>query len=98
CMMVCPTYAIERRGDGQVKVIEDKCIGCKMCMMACPFGVMTFNMERHVAMNCDLCGGDPQCAKICPTDALVYGETDNIPWQKSMAFANKALTLVQARE
>ncbi len=91
CKTVCPTYAIERLADGQIKVIDDKCIGCKMCMMACPFGVMGFNMQRRVAQNCDLCGGDPQCVKVCTVGALEYGDTDNIPWQKSSAFATKVL-------
>lgn len=37
CAAVCPTVAIQRQPDGQVQVLAERCIGCKMCLLACPF-------------------------------------------------------------
>ena len=90
CKQVCPTFAIVREPSGQVKVIDDKCIGCKMCLLACPFGVMGFHEQKGVAQNCDLCGGDPQCVKVCTVDALEFIDTDTVPWKKQFDFAKAA--------
>lgn len=76
CAMVCPTVAITRAADGQVRVHEERCIGCKMCLLACPFGVMGFHAAKDVAQNCDLCGGNPQCVAFCVPRALDYAEVD----------------------
>jgi len=40
CARVCPVDAIQL-ADHQVKLDEQKCIGCKLCAIACPFGVIT---------------------------------------------------------
>jgi carbon-monoxide dehydrogenase iron sulfur subunit len=74
CAAVCPTVAIQRQADGQIKVIEDRCIGCKMCLLACPFGVMGFSPDKGVAHNCDFCDGDPQCVQFCTPGALEYAD------------------------
>jgi Fe-S-cluster-containing hydrogenase component 2 len=66
--------AIQRQADGQIKVIEDRCIGCKMCLLACPFGVMSFSPEKGVAQNCDMCDGDPQCVQFCTPGALEFAD------------------------
>jgi Fe-S-cluster-containing hydrogenase component 2 len=77
CATVCPTVAIVRQGSGQVEVLADRCIGCKMCLLACPFGVMGFHPERNVAHNCDLCGdAEPQCVAFCTPRALEYAEVE----------------------
>lgn len=64
CTMVCPTAAC-RQADGQITIVEQHCIGCKLCVMVCPFGVITVRSEkptqgpsltnRGVAKKCDLC-------------------------------------------
>ncbi|MBK1841015.1 4Fe-4S dicluster domain-containing protein [Azospirillum sp. YIM B02556] len=64
CAHVCPTGAC-RQADGQVKIVEENCVGCKLCVMVCPFGVITVQADRHrggddptnrgVALKCDLC-------------------------------------------
>jgi Fe-S-cluster-containing hydrogenase component 2 len=76
CAQVCPTVAIQRQPDGQIAVIDARCIGCKMCLLACPFGVMGFHAAKGIAHNCDLCGGDPQCVAFCVPHALEYAEID----------------------
>ncbi|WP_158913181.1 4Fe-4S dicluster domain-containing protein [Caulobacter sp. S45] len=64
CTSVCPTGAC-RQTDGQVEIIEQHCIGCKLCAMVCPFGAITVRSEvpaegavltnHGVATKCDLC-------------------------------------------
>jgi carbon-monoxide dehydrogenase iron sulfur subunit len=79
CAAVCPTVAILREPDGQIRVYEDRCIGCKMCLLACPFGVMGFQPQTGVAQNCDLCrprSDGPQCVAFCVPQALEYAEVD----------------------
>ena len=76
CATVCPTVAITREPTGQVKVHDERCIGCKMCLLACPFGVMGFSLRTGVAHNCDFCDGDPQCVQFCVPKALAYEEVE----------------------
>jgi carbon-monoxide dehydrogenase iron sulfur subunit len=64
CVFACPTGAILQE-DGQVKIREKNCVGCKLCVMVCPFGVIFVAAEgepdskgrtnRGVAKKCDLC-------------------------------------------
>jgi Fe-S-cluster-containing hydrogenase component 2 len=95
CATVCPTVAIVREASGQVQVLAERCIGCKMCLLACPFGVMGFHPARNVAHNCDLCGdAEPQCVAFCVPNALEYAEveTQALAQQKfAAAMARKAV-------
>ena len=95
CATVCPTVAIVRQDSGQVQVLADRCIGCKMCLLACPFGVMGFGPTKNVAHNCDLCGDhEPQCVAFCVPQALEYAEveTQALAQQKfAAAIARKAV-------
>lgn len=59
-----------------VRVIEDKCTGCKICILACPFGNMIFSSEKKKVENCDFCDGEPECVGICATKALEFKEVD----------------------
>ncbi|HEY0331004.1 MAG TPA: 4Fe-4S dicluster domain-containing protein [Rhodopseudomonas sp.] len=64
CTMVCPTGSC-RQANGQIEIVEQQCIGCKLCVMVCPFGAITVRSEaklgpssitnRGVAKKCDLC-------------------------------------------
>lgn len=64
CTFACPTNAC-RQADGQIQIVEQQCIGCKLCVMVCPFGAITVRSEaaveqgactnRGVAKKCDLC-------------------------------------------
>ncbi|MCL1061665.1 4Fe-4S binding protein [Shewanella benthica] len=70
CAQVCPNNAIYRE-NGQVHVIQERCIGCKTCAVACPFGAMNvvaypverkststlfaMNTIKAQALKCDLC-------------------------------------------
>jgi anaerobic carbon-monoxide dehydrogenase iron sulfur subunit len=89
CGKVCPVSAITKDTTGVVKIDEDLCFGCEACVSACPFGVMMAFGEK--VAKCDLCEGDPQCVKYCATEAIVYGEVEQISRQKRGRILNLAL-------
>ena len=51
-----------------VKVIADKCKGCKKCMKNCPFEAIT--MDGKIASIGSSCTGCGQCVEVCPFDAI----------------------------
>ena len=76
CANVCPSAAYERRPDGVVVHVEDRCLGCRYCEMACPFGAPRFDPARGLVTKCHFCrhrideGAPPACVAACPTEAL----------------------------
>jgi anaerobic carbon-monoxide dehydrogenase iron sulfur subunit len=77
CAEACPASAIVRdEATGMIRVLKDKCKGCKECILACPFGGMTFAKEEGIVVNCDLCGGEAECVAVCPTGALQLVEVE----------------------
>lgn len=73
CAKTCPMKAIEKDlQSGEVKVNEERCVGCKLCVLACPFGNMSFSVSRHHAVKCDLCDGEPQCVFYCSPGAISF--------------------------
>jgi CRP-like cAMP-binding protein/Na+-translocating ferredoxin:NAD+ oxidoreductase RNF subunit RnfB len=41
CMKGCPTDALRRGPTGEIHVLVDRCIGCKICANNCPWGNIT---------------------------------------------------------
>ncbi|MEM3953242.1 MAG: 4Fe-4S dicluster domain-containing protein [Nitrososphaerota archaeon] len=91
CIPVCPTKAIYKRADGLVLIDPNKCNGCKACLDACPYGVIYFNDELGIAQKCTGCAhlldgvglGEgqpktPRCVDNCPTEAIKFGEYDEL--------------------
>lgn len=77
CMESCPEKAIVRDPQtGAVKILQSKCIGCKICISACPFGIIVVDPKTREVRKCDLCDGNPVCAKVCPTGAIVFARVD----------------------
>jgi formate dehydrogenase iron-sulfur subunit len=81
CVSVCPTGALFKE-DGLTRVNADVCSGCEYCVTACPFQIPRMANKR--VSKCDGCadvvkaGGRPWCVKTCPSNALMYGERDEI--------------------
>ena len=91
CMQVCPTNALYRdEATGSVLINYAKCIDCEACAIACPFGIIEFHnvyqvqFSREVNAKCDNCidrqneGGIPACVEACKTNALLFGETNEL--------------------
>lgn len=81
CVAVCPTGALWKE-DGLTRTNRDVCSGCGYCVEACPFGVP--EMVDGLSSKCDGCadtvraGGEPWCVKTCPSNALEFGEREQI--------------------
>ncbi len=89
CMSACPVGAYSKREDGPVLYNPDVCIGCRYCMNACPYGVPHFDYDKGIVEGafidkCTMCpqridaGLEPACVATCPTDALEFGERDEL--------------------
>ncbi len=91
CVEVCPTGALYRDNDTDSVAIDyGKCIACGMCAIACPFGIITFGktykilVDRDVNVKCDNCidrqkeGKEPACVEACKTNALVFGDVNEL--------------------
>ncbi|MEB2792464.1 MAG: 4Fe-4S binding protein, partial [Caldisphaeraceae archaeon] len=88
CLNVCPTGALYRDEEGAVVLNPLQCIGCLMCAVACPFGVPKLRVTLKIMDKCDLCASRrkdgllPACVSACPTEALSYGEINDLIWEK----------------
>ena len=54
---------------GAVRLIRDKCTGCRLCVETCPFGLITMS-DNHasIGVGCSLCGA---CVEACPMEAII---------------------------
>jgi electron transfer flavoprotein alpha subunit len=52
-----------------IKVLEEKCVGCKLCVKACPFAaiIVENRLARIDLAKCTLCGA---CVEACKFDAI----------------------------
>lgn len=91
CEKVCPKNAISYSEHGAVIVDENACIGCGYCMKNCPFQVPQVQQFTDAAGNktkkmkkCTQCytrvteGLNPACVSTCISDALSFGNRDEI--------------------
>lgn len=53
----------------EIRIVEEKCIGCKKCLPACPFKAIEVRDGKAVLLeNCTFCGS---CVSSCKFDAIV---------------------------
>ncbi len=92
CVEVCPSGALYHNQYGPVAYDKDKCIGCGYCSQFCPFNIPRLDAGRVSGVGkmdkCTLCttpgldrfsaGEEPACVKTCPTDALIFGDRDEL--------------------
>jgi len=72
CVKACPTGALERRDDGNMKFHEDLCNGCGECIDVCLIGAISLDGDEK-AVKCRHCGA---CVAFCPHDVL---ELEEVP-------------------
>ena len=85
CIKACVTKAIYKREDGIVIIDPVKCTGGRHCLDACPYGVIYFSSDLNIAQKCTFCAHlldegwkEPRCVDACPTDALRFGEEEDL--------------------
>ena len=85
CMTACAAGAIYKRADGLVILDPEKCDGCGACADACPYNAIFANAELGICQKCTGCAHLldngyklPRCVEACPTDALLFGEEEEL--------------------
>jgi len=85
CIPACSRQAIYRRDDGIVIIDPEKCNGCGDCINECPYKAIYLNEDLNVAQKCTMCAHlldrgwkEPRCVDACPTEALKFGEEDEL--------------------
>lgn len=76
--------------NGEVAVIEQKCIGCGSCIKTCPNGVYAVSQTNERIINRDKCTLCKQCVKACFAEALIfYGEQVDIGYVMDIILQDK---------
>jgi len=86
CATACPVAALQKTENGSVIYDDNRCFGCRYCQLACPFGIPNFEWDKPMPWirKCTFCadrqggGLEPACVTTCPTDALKFGERDEL--------------------
>ena len=86
CASACLVGALKKTPEGPVNYDAGKCLGCRYCQLACPFLIPRFEWSKAIPeiTKCTLCadrvaaGLEPACSKACPTDAIVFGDREEL--------------------
>lgn len=87
CASACFVRAFTKTPVGAVTYNEKVCVGCRYCMIACPFEIPTYEYDSAFTpriMKCTMCypriskGQLPGCVESCPTEALAFGERNQL--------------------
>ncbi len=89
CIDSCKNNAIyKREKDGFVIIDPEKCRGTRSCIDACPYHAIYYNKDLNISQKCTMCvhllddpenpWTEPRCVQSCPTDALAFGEYEDL--------------------
>ena len=86
CIDAAENGAVYRREDGLVIIDPEKAAGQKQIAEACPYGAVFWNEALDLPQKCTGCAhlldhGDrkkPRCVEACPTEALMFGEEEDL--------------------
>lgn len=98
CIKAATGGAIYKRPDGIVIIDPVKSVGQKQVVASCPYGAIYWNDQLNIPQKCTLCAHlldrgwtETRCSRACPTNALIYGEYEDL--KKTIDGANAATLL-----
>ncbi|MFO7870947.1 MAG: electron transfer flavoprotein subunit alpha [Kiritimatiellia bacterium] len=59
--------------EDRIKIIEEKCSGCRLCVQSCPFGAISM-VEKKARIDLDKCTLCGACVEVCRFDAIVLSK------------------------
>lgn len=85
CVEASRDGAVYRRPDGIVVIDPVKAKGQKQIVDSCPYGAIYWNDQFELPQKCTLCAHlldkgwkEPRCVEACPTQALKFGEEEDL--------------------
>lgn len=103
CVDVCPTGASFKTKDGVTLIDERLCVSCKYCILACPYDARFVDPVTHAIGKCTFCytnrtskGLQPACVSVCPTDALTFGDVNDVNSEVSKLLAKTSVEYPKA--
>jgi Fe-S-cluster-containing dehydrogenase component len=86
CQKAATGGAIYKRPDGIVIIDPVKSVGQKQLVASCPYGAIFWNQDLNIPQKCTFCAHlidrgwqeIPRCVNACPTEALAFGEYDDL--------------------
>ena len=85
CLEAAKDGAVYRRSDGLVVIDPAKAAGQRALVESCPYGAIFWNEELSLPQKCTGCAHlldhgakVPRCVEACPTDAMKFGEEEEL--------------------